>query len=66
MVRYDAATTQSMLENPQLIRVVDLLSGLPSDDRDSLPACPAWSVKHVALHLLAATSGGSGRGVPTS
>jgi len=69
--------TQSPLKKPQpimvldlfpeiLLAVLDLLSQRSSDDWDSPTACPAWWVKPVALHLLAATSGGSGRGVPTS
>jgi len=49
-----------------LSAVLDLLSQLSSDDWDSPTACPAWLVKPVALYLLAATSGGSGRGVPAS
>jgi uncharacterized protein (TIGR03083 family) len=55
--------TQPLLEKPQPIIVIDLfpeilsallrlLSELSSDDWDSPTACPSWSVKDVALHLL--------------
>ena len=55
--------TEPLLKKPQPIIVIDrfpgilsalidLLSGLSADDWDSPTACPSWSVKDVALHLL--------------
>jgi uncharacterized protein (TIGR03083 family) len=73
---------QPVLKTPQPIIVVDLfpeilealislLSGLSAEDWDEPTACPSWSVKDVALHLLGddvamLSSGRDGHASPVS
>jgi uncharacterized protein (TIGR03083 family) len=47
---------------PERASLLDLLSGLSADDWAAPTACPGWSVKDIALHLLADDLGRLSRG----